>query len=292
MQWGLTIGALVRSIMWLVTPPGELEHHGICEILRPMIAIISDIHSNTAALTAVLDDITQRNVERIICLGDVVGYGPDPCGCIDLVMERCSVTVLGNHDCAVTYEPSNFNLGAESACYWTRTALEDNGDVEERAARWDFLGNLPVKATCDASDLNLGEIELVHGSPRRPINEYIFPDDIYNNPNKIRGLFDRIDRLCFVGHTHVPGVFLDTPDFYSPEELEWAFEVDPKRKAIINVGSVGQPRDSDPRAGYVLVESGAVRFIRVPYDIEETVRQVREISELDDYLGSRLKKGR
>ncbi|MDP6543076.1 MAG: metallophosphoesterase family protein [Phycisphaerae bacterium] len=257
-----------------------------------MIAIISDIHSNTAALTAVLDDISERKVDRVICLGDVVGYGPDPCGCIDLVMERCCTTVLGNHDCAVTYEPSNFNVGAESACYWTRWALENSSDPDKRAARWDFLGNLSVKETFDASDLDLGNLELVHGSPRRPVNEYIFPDDIYNNPNKIRGLFERIERLCFVGHTHVPGVFLDTPDFYSPEELEWAFEVDPKRKAIINVGSVGQPRDSDPRAGYVLVESGAVRFVRVPYDVDETVEKVYAIAELDDYLGTRLKKGR
>jgi predicted phosphodiesterase len=258
-----------------------------------MIAIISDIHSNTAALTAVFDDITKREVERVICLGDIVGYGPDPCGCIDMVMERCCTTVLGNHDCAVTYEPSNFNVGAESACYWTRSALENSEDSDEqRAARWEFLGNLPVKATYDASDLDLGNIALVHGSPRRPINEYIFPDAIYNNPNKIRGLFDRIEKICFVGHTHVPGVFLDTPDFYSPDELEWAFEVDPKRKAIINVGSVGQPRDSDPRAGYVLVESGVIRFIRVPYNIDETVQKVQAISDLDDYLGARLIKGR
>ncbi|MCP4375042.1 MAG: metallophosphoesterase family protein [bacterium] len=257
-----------------------------------MIAIVSDIHSNTTALKAVLDDITERKVERVICLGDVVGYGPDPCGCVDLVMERCCTTVLGNHDCAVTYEPSNFNLGAESACYWTRSALQNDSDPDKRAARWEFLGNLPVKESFDATDLNMGFIDLAHGSPRRPINEYIFPDDIYNNPNKIRGLFDRIEKLCFVGHTHVPGVFLDTPDFYSPEELEWVFEVDPKRKAIINVGSVGQPRDSDPRAGYVLIEPGAVRFLRVPYDIDETVNQVQAISDLDDYLGARLKKGR
>jgi len=257
-----------------------------------MIAIISDIHSSMEALVAVLGDIAERQVERVICLGDVIGYGPDPCECVDLVMDRCCLTILGNHDCAVVFEPNNFNIGAESACYWTRAQLENSEDTEKRNKRWEFLGALPVRETFDASDLNLGNIVLAHGSPRRPINEYIFPDDIYNNPNKIRGLFDRIEGLCFVGHTHVPGVFLETPDFYSPEELEGVFEVNPDRKAIINVGSVGQPRDRDPRAGYVLVEPGAVRFVRVPYDVGATVKKVHDTPELDDYLGTRLKEGR
>jgi predicted phosphodiesterase len=257
-----------------------------------MIAVISDIHSNTEALTAVLDDIAKREVQQIICLGDVIGYGPEPRSCLDLVMEKASVTLMGNHDFAVLYEPSKFNVGAEGACFWTRQQLEEEPDEARRSARWDFLGGLKVKHTIADESYGASELVFVHGSPRRPINEYIFPDDIYNNPTKVQGIFDRFDHLCFVGHTHVPGVFLDTPDFYSPDELEEIYEIDPIRKAIINVGSVGQPRDRDNRASYALIEPGLVRFVRVPYDVEAVSKKFRAIPELDEYLGNRLKEGR
>ena len=257
-----------------------------------MIAIISDVHSNLEALEVVLEDIAARNVEQIICLGDVIGYGPEPRECLDLIMERAEITLMGNHDYAVLYEPNNFNVGAEAACFWTRQLLEDEPDRARRNARWDFLGNLPVKHTLPGEALGFGELVFVHGSPRRPINEYIFPDDVYNNPNKIHGLFERFGHLCFVGHTHVPGIFLDAPDFYSQDEVEMAFEVDSSRQTLINVGSVGQPRDRDSRAGYVLIEPGLIRFVRVPYPVESVAEKVQAIPELDDYLGIRLKEGR
>jgi hypothetical protein len=228
----------------------------------------------------------------VICLGDVVGYGPEPKECLDMVRKHSSVTLMGNHDYAVLYEPSKFNMGAEAACFWTRQQMEDETDLDLRNARWEFLGKMPVKHVLDDPQPGLGELAFVHGSPRRPVNEYIFPDDVYNNPNKIQGLFDRFNHLCFVGHTHVPGVFLDTPDFYSPDELEGVYEIDPARKALINVGSVGQPRDRDPRASYVMVQDDAVEFIRVPYDVEAVTQKVLAIPELDDYLGTRLKEGR
>lgn len=257
-----------------------------------MFAIISDIHSNTHALSAVLDDISSRDIEKVICLGDVVGYGAEPDACLDALMERVDVCLMGNHDFAVMYEPSNFNIGAETACFWTRAKLESEEDKPARDRRWEFLGTLEVKHTMSGDGLGMGELAFVHGSPRRPINEYVFPDDVYNNPNKIHGLFDRFEHLCFVGHTHVPGVFLDTPDFYSPEELEWVYKVDSPRKALINVGSVGQPRDRDNRASYAIVEAGAVRFVRVAYDVDAACQKVYDIPELDDYLGTRLKEGR
>lgn len=257
-----------------------------------MIAIISDIHANTEALTAVLDDIARRNVERIVCLGDVVGYGPEPVECVELVRQVAAVTLMGNHDSAVMFEPAKFNVAAENSCFWTRQRIEEEADADKRNACWEFLGTLPVKHTLDGEDLGLGEIAFVHGSPRRPINEYIFPDDVYSAPHKVQGLFDRFANLCFVGHTHVPGVFLDTPDFYAPDELEEVYEVHSSRKAMINVGSVGQPRDRDPRAAYVLLEPQAVRFVRVPYDVDAVANKVFAIDELDDYLGSRLKEGR
>ncbi len=257
-----------------------------------MLAIISDIHSNVEALTAVLDDIAQRGIQEIWCLGDVVGYGPQPKECLDFVRSRCKMTLMGNHDFAVLYEPTKFNIGAESACFWTRQQFEQEPDTKLRAERWEFLGELPIKYEFDGRALGLGRLTCVHGSPRRPVNEYIFPDDVYNNPNKVQGLFDRFENLCFVGHTHVPGVFLPAPDFYTPDEVEGMFEVDASSKVLINVGSVGQPRDRDPRASYVILREGLVEFIRVPYDVDAAMKKIHAVQELDDYLGTRLKEGR
>ena len=249
-----------------------------------MFAIVSDIHANLEAFTAVLTDIERRGIQHIVCLGDIVGYGPNPMECIDLVMNRCRAALMGNHDFAVLFEPFNFNAGAEQACFWTRKAFENDADVARRALRWKFLGNLPVR-------IRTPEFVAVHASPRRPINEYIFPDDIYTNPGKFVSIFERFEKLCFVGHTHVPGVFLEGPDFYSPDELDFKFELTDE-KAIINVGSVGQPRDRDPRSSYVVVTDSYIEFVRIPYDVETTVRKVEAIGELDNFLGTRLLDGR
>lgn len=257
-----------------------------------MLAVISDIHSNVEALTAVLDDIAKRGITRIVCLGDVIGYGPQPAECIDLVMSHVELTIMGNHDYAVVFEPTRFNVGAEAACFWTRQRLEAETDIERRNRRWEFLGRLPVKHVINDPALGVGEVIFVHGSPRRPVNEYVFPDDVYNVPAKMQSLFDRFSQLCLVGHTHVPGVFMDTPDFYSPDEVDMVYEVKPDAKTMINVGSVGQPRDRDCRASYAIIEPGAVRFVRVPYDVDAVVAKVKAIPELDDYLGQRLKEGR
>ncbi|MHC4715907.1 MAG: metallophosphoesterase family protein [Planctomycetota bacterium] len=255
------------------------------------IAVISDIHGNLAALNAVLADIDQREIPRIFCLGDVVGYGPCPRECLDLVAERCEVTLMGNHDFAVMYEPDNFNLGAEAACYWTRQMLDDEEDDQKRDRRWDFLGSLPMLHVIDADQSPVGHVVLSHGSPRRPVSEYVFPDDIYNSPNKLQGIFERFENICLIGHTHVPGVMLPIPDFYSPDELDGVYEVG-DHKALINVGSIGQPRDRNTRASYVVLEEKAVRFVRVDYDVDETASKVYQIADLDDYLGNRLREGR
>ena len=249
-----------------------------------MFAIVSDIHANLEAFSAVLAEIDRRGIKDVLCLGDVVGYGPNPMECLDLVRARCKISLMGNHDFAVFYEPFNFNSGAEAACYWTRKQFEEDPDVERRADRWKFLGNLPVR-------VRNNEFVAVHASPRRPVNEYIFPDDIYTNPGKFVSIFERFDRLCFVGHTHVPGVFLEGPDFYSPDELDYRFEVTDE-KAVINVGSVGQPRDRDPRCSFVVVTDNAVEFVRLMYDVDTTVKKVEAIDELDNFLGTRLLDGR
>lgn len=250
-----------------------------------MLAIVSDIHSNLEALTAVLAEIDRRGISQILCLGDIIGYGPNPVECLDLIRQRAQTTIMGNHDFAVLYEPYNFNAGAESACFWTRRQFENHSPADERTQRWKYIAGLPAR-------YENGRFTAVHASPRRPINEYIFPDDIYTNPAKFTVLFERFEKLCFVGHTHVPGVFLPGPDFYTPEELQGKFTIDPDEKAIINVGSVGQPRDRDPRSSFVVLHEKHVEFVRLEYDVKATCKKVEEIEELDDFLGSRLLEGR
>lgn len=274
-----------------------------------MFAVISDIHSNIEALDTVLEDIDRHSIKEIYCLGDVVGYGASPKECLDRIIERCAPTLCGNHDYAVLYEPANFNVGAERAAYWTRQVLEDEPNKAKRNRRLEVLGHLPM--TWESKGLFL-----VHASPRRPTNEYLFPEDVYTNPGKLLENFKRLGpnhMACLVGHTHVPGVFLDDPCFDPPDELpEMAiYTITSDEKAIINVGSVGQPRDRDPRTCYIVVyEKGecpegydppevgendyctTVEFIRLEYDVEKAARKIFDTPELDDFLGSRLFEGR
>lgn len=271
-------------------------------------AVISDIHGNLEALQAVFADIERRGIKDVVCLGDVVGYGANPLECLDLVQKRCRITLMGNHDHALLYEPTNFNIPAERACYWTRQLMEDEPDDAVRRGRWEFLGKLPVR-------VKEGDVLFSHASPRRPMNEYIFPEDVFTNPQKVLANFDRLDaRICFVGHTHQPGVFVDDPYFDPPNELPDAPYYEPdEERAIVNVGSVGQPRDRDQRASYVVVHRSAhatgdetenvvaralgcsveqVEFVRVAYDVETTVRKILAEPSLDDLLGTRLYEGR
>ena len=255
-------------------------------------AIISDIHGNAEALRAVLADIDTRGIDRIICLGDIIGYGPEPLECVDMVRDRCDWSLMGNHDFGVLYEPTNFNPGAQAAAYWTREQFDAEPDDDKRASRYDFLGRLRVRVVEAAPD-SQQPILFVHGSPRRPINEYIFPDDVISDPDKLGSIFRRIDSVAAVGHTHVPGVFTDEPDFYPPAELTNAsYDLEEGEKAVINVGSVGQPRDGDPRASYAILHPTRVEFARVAYDIEKTARKIIEIPELSNWLGERLYEGR
>ncbi len=258
-----------------------------------MFAIISDIHSNLEALTVVLADIGKRGIGTIYCLGDVIGYGPDPKQCLDLIIERTKWCVLGNHDYAAFYEPTNFNYAAEQASFWTREVLETEEEKQPRDRRCSFLGRLSMRQSLKTKlGANATIIDFVHASPRRPINEYIFPDDVYSNPIKVRGLFEKVKHICFIGHTHLPGVFLDEPDFYLPEELGDTYPIVDGEKAIINIGSVGQPRDKDQRASYVYVDENRVNFVRLEYDFETTMEKIKAIDRLDNSHAERLQDGR
>ena len=256
-------------------------------------AVISDIHGNAEALRAVLADIESKGIERIINLGDVVGYGPNPLEVVDMVSERCTWTLMGNHDFGVLYEPTNFNPAAESSAYWTRAQFDAEQDEALRAKRYDFLGRLRVRVVETLPDSTV-PVLAVHASPRRPINEYIFPDDATDAPDKLEALFERVERIALVGHTHVPGVFTDEPDFYPPAELGdgGCYRFMEGEKSIINVGSVGQPRDQDPRASYGVLHADRVEFFRVEYDVKTTADKIRAIPDLHDYLAERLFEGR
>lgn len=268
-----------------------------------MWAIISDIHGNLEALNAVLADIEAREVEGIICLGDIVGYGPRPVECIDLVRASCAITLKGNHDHACAKEDlQGYAVHVEQSIRWSRKVITEQEEIDH-ADRWGFLRSLP-ETWQDKSML------LVHGSPRNPMNGYVFPEDIYNQ-RKIEEIFAQIWRFCFVGHTHLPGVFVgptyldstgmnppaedlnpmtEHASFYSPEDVDDVWQLD-HHKTLINVGSVGQPRDGDSRACYVLLDKMTVYFRRVEYDIEEAIRQVSDNDDLDDFLGDRLRDG-
>ncbi|MCA8997785.1 MAG: metallophosphoesterase [Planctomycetaceae bacterium] len=247
-----------------------------------MRAIISDIHGNLEALEAVLADIRSQNIPEIYCLGDIIGYGPNPRECIDLVVENCQVTILGNHDQAALFDPDGFNAGAERAIFWTRSMLE-SGDPRGNEERWEFLGELPRMKREQ-------EFLFVHGSARNPLNEYVFPEDIYNQ-RKMERIFGLVDRYCFQGHTHIPGGFFEDYDFKSPEELNYKLELG-NQKVLVNVGSVGQPRDGINRSSYVVLDDKTVHFRRVDYDFEKTISKIYAIPELDNFLGDRLRDGR
>lgn len=248
-------------------------------------AVISDIHANLEALQVVLDHIDKQRVDRIICLGDILGYGPNPVECVDLIAERCEWSLMGNHDFGALYEPTNFNQAAEQAAYWTRAQFEAEPDSTKAARRWEFLGKLRVRVLD-------GPFLCVHGSPRRPINEYLFPEDAINSPVKMQQIFERVEKYCLVGHTHVPGVFTNEPDFYPPDDLGGMYRLNNGEKAIINPGSVGQPRDLDPRSSYAIVSDDQVEFFRLEYDIDAVVEKIQRVPQLSDWLGERLREGR
>ncbi len=288
-------------------------------------ALISDIHGNLEALEVVLDDIKAQGIEEIFCLGDIIGYGPNPRECIDRVMASCKMTLLGNHDQGAMFDPDGFNIGAERAIFWTREQLETPSDRANNEKRWEFLGMLPRSFRQDS-------FLFVHGSPRNPLSEYIFPEDIYNH-RKMERLFQLVEKYCFQGHTHVPGVFTEGYQFYAPEEIDNEYTLG-EGKVMINVGSVGQPRDGDPRACYVILEDGIdpsaelptpperpvstsssdefatvetpmmfntkavptgpvrITYRRLPYDHETTIKKIYDIAELEPFLGDRLRQGR
>ena len=226
-------------------------------------AIVADIHANLAAFMTVLADIKQRGeVEEVWCLGDIVGYGPDPHQCIELLRQTNHICVAGNHDLAAigkidTYE---FNPDAAAACHWTAKQLTPP-DV-------DYIRSLPLV-------IEKGDFTLVHGSPREPIWEYILS---ISTAEENFAYFK--SKFCLVSHSHAPMVFKYSKDgscsfsHFSPDSALGLGE----ERLIINPGAVGQPRDGDPRASYAIYDSetSQIKLYRVPYDIAATQARMVE----------------
>ncbi|MBI3267761.1 MAG: metallophosphoesterase family protein [Planctomycetes bacterium] len=254
-------------------------------------AIISDLHANMEALEHVLKDIRNEGLTKqdIICLGDLVGYGPNPAECVEIAKEF-RLCLKGNHDEAVVNEALGFNPLAREAVDWHRSQLKPYWlSSKAKKIRWDFLKGLPATKTEE-------RCYFVHGSPRDPTMEYILRADcedlLGEVPSKIKDIFSRFEWLCFVGHTHDPGVITENSKFVSPRDLNGSFEVPPDKKLIVNVGSVGQPRDGDNRACYVIFDGKKLDFRRVEYDPQATRQKILGIPELDPRIGERLLYGR
>jgi len=251
-----------------------------------MFAIISDVHANREALETVLAELDGLKPERIVCLGDLVGYGPDPAWCVDTIRERCQIVIGGNHDLALVYGARDFTESAGATVRYHRQILmprmDDSPQDEQRVQRWNFLKALPHRHEED------GRL-FVHGSPRNPVSEYLRERDCkLGMMDKLSENFALIPWVCFVGHTHQPGVITGDLDFIRPEA---AYRVEEGKKVIINVGSVGQPRDKDPRASFVTVNWPEIQFLRVEYDLETTVRKLESTGGPDPNFPARLRAG-
>lgn len=247
------------------------------------IAIVSDIHANLGALEAVLRDIERKKCRKIYCLGDVIGYGPDPRQVLDIARENFELVILGNHDEAISYKiPKRFKRMAAKAAFWTRKRIKPGKRPGFRDARkrWNYLRRFPRTE-------ELGTWLMAHGSPESNL-EYV-----YDKESALDVFNDEIgdSRICFLGHTHVPGIFTyggdDEVHFVEPQEGKRYTVTAPK--AIVNVGSVGQPRDGDPRACWVLARSdGSLSFRRVEYEIEPVAERILKAKGLHPSLAERL----
>ncbi len=258
----------------------------------PRLAIFSDIHANIRALESVLEDLEkQGGADAIYCLGDVIGYGPRPLDCLAIAKRYFRLTIKGNHEHAVLFGAKDFNAMAIRAIDWTRTQImPDYGRATpEQQENWAFVSNTLVQH-------QEGSILYVHGAPQDPTDEYILPMDIDPQARrygpKLELAFQLTPWLTFCGHSHFPALYSDDGSYLSPTLQKQVRVTLPRtNKHIVNVGSVGQPRDGDNRACYVLFENGVVTWRRVHYDIQDMYNQIFAVSALDPMLGERLFRG-
>ena len=247
------------------------------------IAVISDVHGNLEALQAVLGRIDELGVDAIYSLGDVVGYGPDPEACLRISVDRCRLRLMGNHEYAVVHTELSFSFNpvAQKALEWTRQRLREGGLLEH------ILGLQPHHQE--------GDVLFVHGSARDALEEYVTESDKsgYSNFEQVVESLEKdftSFRICFVGHNHKP--FLATTEgFLHPHQGMKEFQVPQEEKLYVSVGSVGQPRDRDPRACFVTFDGRKVVYHRVPYPFEVTAEKIRA-QGLPGFLADRIATGR
>lgn len=238
-------------------------------------ALVSDVHGNLEALEAVLADLATRGVDDVACLGDFVGYGASPDACIDRLRPHVAVSLLGNHDEAVLHPESlaHFNPTAAEAARWTRSELSG-----EHLA---WLATLPLSAVWHGA-------RLVHASPIAP-EAWTYLQDATDATQQFAGFSEA---LCFVGHTHAPVVFVAAPGEPTRALREPFVILRPGARHLVVVPSVGQPRDHDPRAGYLIWDdaAGTLECVRVAYDVDGAAARIRGAG-LPPRLADRLAHG-
>lgn len=234
------------------------------------IGIISDVHGNLEALTKALEYFKENRIEKIICLGDIVGYGPNPEECVQLVKENCFAVLMGNHDYAAIglANIEYFNEYAKMATFWTQEKISETSK--------DYLKTLPFTYEEE-------ELLFVHASPKNPSNwDYVLSEDDANRQFKHFNA-----KICFIGHSHVPIIFSESNYFRKKEFLFTKNE-----KYIVNIGSMGQPRDGDPRCCFVVYNEdlNKIEYVRLDYEIQKTYDKITKAG-LPLFLAERLLKG-
>jgi diadenosine tetraphosphatase ApaH/serine/threonine PP2A family protein phosphatase len=238
---------------------------------------MADIHANLEALESVMARIAELAVDDIVCLGDIVGYNANPNECIDIIRREKIVSVLGNHDVAASgrEEPDGFNALAQSAVFWTRKHLTPENRL--------FLLNLPPEAI-------MGDFMVVHGSIH-DTNRYLLSRDAAADNFRLLAELPGELKLGFFGHTHIGMTFIDLQGSISSDH-SYELLLSSGMHYLINPGSVGQPRDGDPRASFLVYDSvdRTVRFFRVEYDIKRCQAKIVRAG-LPPQLAWRLKNG-
>jgi diadenosine tetraphosphatase ApaH/serine/threonine PP2A family protein phosphatase len=240
------------------------------------IVILSDIHSNLESFEAVLKDSAHELVDQVLFLGDIVGYGADPDRCIEILRGLTTTTVAGNHDWAAVglTDTGYFNPVARAAVEWTADVITSDHAF--------FLRALPLR-------MSLPGMLLVHATPHQPeVWDYIFSVDDASTCFKH---FDQ--QLCFTGHSHTPVTFMQDSEGNISVVADSTFTLRESYRYLVNVGSVGQPRDGDPRAAYGIYKPEEASFTlrRVPYDIRRAQEKIRAAG-LPPFLAARLAEGR
>lgn len=238
-------------------------------------AYISDVHANLEALEAVLRDINTRTVANIYFMGDVVGYGANPNECADLIKNNCDFCIAGNHDHAALgiTDISVFNERAAEAIMWTFEVMNE--------ATSEFLHKQPFTREIENQD-----VFLAHGSPYDP-EQWLY---VLTMEDVERSLKAQQSRICLVGHSHRPFVAEKTADGELMIHPTWVTLTEGSRY-IMNVGSVGQPRDKDPRACYMIIDDDMAELVRVEYDIPLTQKKILDAG-LPEQLARRIALGR